>query len=183
VSNSIVAGNIAATGPDLSGTVGARSGYNLIGIGNGLSGISDGANGNQIGTAANPLDPRLAPLGDYGGPTQTFALLPDSPALGTGGRSATLTSAVDATASILHVDFAAGLAVTAGLTIQIDGEQMTITEVDTSQNTFTVVRGVNGTTAVVHALGAGLFPGTDQRGLPRVVEGLIDIGAFQTQVL
>jgi predicted outer membrane repeat protein len=29
-------------------------------------------------------DPKLAPLGDYGGPTQTMALLPDSPAIGAG---------------------------------------------------------------------------------------------------
>jgi hypothetical protein len=58
--------------------------YNLIGDGSG-SGISDGSNGNQVGSAAVPLDPVLAPLGNYGGPTQTMALLPGSPALGNGG--------------------------------------------------------------------------------------------------
>jgi CSLREA domain-containing protein len=33
------------------------------------------------GTPAQPLDPRLTPLGDHGGPTPTHALLPDSPAI------------------------------------------------------------------------------------------------------
>jgi hypothetical protein len=95
-----------------------------------------------------PLDPRLGPLGDYGGPTQTFALLPGSPALGAGGPSTTLTSPVDASATTLSVDDAAALAVTPGLTIEIDGEQLTITGVDIMTNTLTVVRGVNGTMLV-----------------------------------
>ena len=54
--------------------------YNLIGDG---SGISGGA-GNLLGTPSQPLDPLLAPLGDYGGPTPTMALLPGSPAIGGG---------------------------------------------------------------------------------------------------
>ena len=43
-----------------------------------VSGIVDGVNGNQVG-----VDPRLDPAGlrDYGGPTQTIALLPGSPAV------------------------------------------------------------------------------------------------------
>ncbi len=38
----------------------------------------------QVGTATSPIDPLLARLGDYGGPTQTMALLPGSPAIGKG---------------------------------------------------------------------------------------------------
>lgn len=34
-----------------------------------------------IGTATAPVDARLAPLGNYGGPTQTMMPLPDSPAI------------------------------------------------------------------------------------------------------
>jgi hypothetical protein len=34
-----------------------------------------------VGTEASPLDARLAPLGDYGGPTRTMVLLPGSPAI------------------------------------------------------------------------------------------------------
>jgi hypothetical protein len=83
--NTLVAGNHATnSGPDLSGAVVGTSGYNLVGDGSGLSGISDGVNNNQIGTSASPIDPRLSPLGYYGGPTQTFALLPGSPARGAG---------------------------------------------------------------------------------------------------
>jgi hypothetical protein len=47
------------------------------------AGLPD-ANGNLVGTAFHPLDPRLQPLGNYGGPTQTIALYPDSPAIGAG---------------------------------------------------------------------------------------------------
>jgi len=47
-----------------------------------------------VGTAANPLDPRLAPLGNYGGPTQTHALFPDSPVLNV-GNNALASSSID----------------------------------------------------------------------------------------
>jgi predicted outer membrane repeat protein len=181
LSNSIVAGNFSSFGPDLDGPVEPLSRYNLIGNGNGLTGIRDGVNHNQIGTPANPIDPLLAPFGNYGGPTQTFALLAGSPALAAGGASATLTSPVNATAISLNVDSAAALAVSPGLTIQIDSEQLLITAVNTTSNTFTVVRGVNGTAAVAHDAGAGLFPAADQRGAPRVVNGSLDIGSYQSQ--
>ena len=44
----------------------------------------NGANGDQVGTTASPIDALLGPLQDNGGPTLTMALLPGSPALGTG---------------------------------------------------------------------------------------------------
>jgi hypothetical protein len=85
LANTIVAGNTAATaGPDVSGPFLSTSAYNLIGDGSGASGLTDGVNGNQVGTAASPLDPRLGPLQDNGGPTWTMALLPGSPALNAG---------------------------------------------------------------------------------------------------
>jgi predicted outer membrane repeat protein len=87
--DTIVAGNVATSGPDISGSVEATSGYNLVGNGSGMTGISDGVNHNQVGTAASPIDPQLAPLGYYGGPTQTYPLLPGSPALGTGDPTIT----------------------------------------------------------------------------------------------
>ncbi len=56
--------------------------------GNNLIGETDGSSGwvgsDLTGTIASPLDPLLAPLADYGGPTQTMALLPGSPAIGAG---------------------------------------------------------------------------------------------------
>jgi hypothetical protein len=181
LNNSIVAGNMARVGPDVYGELGSRSSYNLIGDGTALSGIRDGTNHNRVGTAGAPVDPLLAPLGNYGGPTQTFALLPVSPALGAGGPSAALTAPVDDAATSLSVDYAAGLAVSPGLTIQIDSELLLITAVNATGNTFTVVRGVGGSAAAAHDAGAGLYAATDQRGAPRLVNGGLDIGAFQSQ--
>jgi hypothetical protein len=87
LTNTIVAGNSAPTAPDISGPVGTAD-HNLIGDGSG-SGISNGTNGNQVGGNGNPvIDPRLGPLADNGGPTQTLALLPGSPALGKADNAA-----------------------------------------------------------------------------------------------
>ena len=48
------------------------------------SGLVNGANGDLVGTVASPIDAKLGPLQDNGGPTLTMALLPGSPALGAG---------------------------------------------------------------------------------------------------
>src|SRR3954453_8893994 len=85
-------------------------GTTWIGTG-GSGGLINGVQGNRVGVA----DPGLAPLGNYGGPTRTMALLAGSPALNAGS------------------------------------------------NGF-------------------VTPGeTDQRGLPRVAGGTVDIGAFEFQ--
>jgi hypothetical protein len=59
--------------------------------GNNLIGISDGATGfttsTLIGSSAAPIDPLLAPLGNYGGLTQTIALLPGSRAIDAGNSA------------------------------------------------------------------------------------------------
>jgi hypothetical protein len=107
----IVAGNTAAASPDVSGAL-VSGGYNLIGDGTGATGL--GAEGDQVGTADAPIDPRLGPLADNGGPTPTHALLPGSRAVDAGGPAPD------------------------GLT-------------------------------------------TDQRGLPRVVRGAMDVGAVEVQ--
>ena len=52
---------------------------NLIDNAASAGGFKNGINGNLVGV--NPL---LAPLGNYGGPTQTMALLPGSPAIDAG---------------------------------------------------------------------------------------------------
>ncbi|MBN2002406.1 MAG: right-handed parallel beta-helix repeat-containing protein, partial [Anaerolineae bacterium] len=64
----------------------AANDHNLIkNVGYNACGLSHGAGGSLIGV--NPL---LGPLGDYGGPIQTFALLPGSPALDAGGAASCL---------------------------------------------------------------------------------------------
>jgi len=112
IGNTIVAENTATTsGPDALGTF-ASQGNNLIGETDGSSGW---VGSDLTGTIAQPLDPALAPLGYYGGPTQTMALLPGSPAIDAGNNAL----------------------IPAGIT-------------------------------------------TDQRGLPRIVNGIVDIGAFES---
>jgi hypothetical protein len=121
LNNTLVAGNssFSSYDPDIEGACTSTSGFNLIGNGTGLTGISNGVNGNQIGTAANPINPLLATLGNYGGPTQTQAHLPGSPALDAGSNA---------------------------LAVDSNGNPLT----------------------------------TDQRGLPRIVNGTVDIGAFES---
>ena len=46
------------------------------------TGLTNGVNGNQVNVTV--AQARLAALGNYGGPTQTFALLPGSVAIGMG---------------------------------------------------------------------------------------------------
>ena len=69
-------GGIDVNGPFTSG------GYNLIGIGDTGTGFS--ATGDQVGTTASRIDARLGLLQDNGGPTNTHALQPGSPALDRG---------------------------------------------------------------------------------------------------
>jgi hypothetical protein len=80
VRNTLVAGNTARSSPDVSGSLNSQ-GYDLIGDGTGGSGWTDT---DLVGTHDAPINPLLGPLQDHGGPTQTMALLPGSPALNAG---------------------------------------------------------------------------------------------------
>lgn len=87
LSNSIVAGNFAtdSTSPgDIFSRVAASGSFNFIGVSSG-DGLADGVNGNRVGVAAADL--LLDTLADNGGPTQTIALLPGSPAIDAGGNA------------------------------------------------------------------------------------------------
>jgi len=53
----------------------------------GTTGFTDGVNGDIVGTSVNKIDPLLSILGNYGGLTQTQALLPGSPAINAGTSS------------------------------------------------------------------------------------------------
>ncbi len=119
-SNTIIAGNFSADGPDVFGAVGALSSNNLVGDGSDMTGISNATQGNQVGTADNRIDPLLGAPADNGGPTQTMALLPGSPAIDAGSNQI--------------VEYAVDL-----------------------------IRGI------------------DQRGLARIANGTVDIGAFESR--
>ena len=85
--NTIIASNSAtAAGPDVSGSFNSQ-GNNLIGKNDGSTGFAHGVLGDLAGTAAGPIDPRLGPLQDNGGPTQTMALLAGSPAIDAGNNA------------------------------------------------------------------------------------------------
>ena len=115
LNNTIVSSNLAPDGTPADISVAVTGSNNLIGTG-GSGGLVNGVNGNIVGVA----DPKLGPLGNYGGPTQTIPLLPGSPALDAGSNA-----------------------------LAVDG----------SGNPLT----------------------TDQRGLPRIFNGTVDIGAYEAQ--
>ncbi|MEB3309851.1 MAG: choice-of-anchor Q domain-containing protein [Snowella sp.] len=117
IGNTIIAGNITSTtSKDVLGT--------FNDLGNNLIGISDGSTGFTVSTLVGtnsdpihpPIEPLLSPLQDNGGPTQTHALLPGSPAINAGTNSL----------------------IPSGVT-------------------------------------------TDQRGITRIVNGTVDIGAFESR--
>jgi hypothetical protein len=83
LTDTIVAGNTdhAFHANDIAGNRSVTGSYNLIGPG-GAGGLTNGSNGNIVLTSLTGLG--LAPLGFYGGPTQTMALLPGSAAIGEG---------------------------------------------------------------------------------------------------
>ncbi len=85
LTNTINAGNNASPGPDADGAV-TSEGFNLVGITDGSSGW---VSSDLKGTGPSPLNPLLAALGNYGGPTQTLALLPGSPAIEAGSSPVT----------------------------------------------------------------------------------------------
>jgi hypothetical protein len=84
--STIIAKNTVGTqggGNDIFGAL-TSHGYNFIGeIPNG----SIGTTGDQYGSPGFPADPKLGPLQDNGGPTQTCALLSDSTAIDRGNSS------------------------------------------------------------------------------------------------
>jgi filamentous hemagglutinin family protein len=90
VSNSIIAGNTAPSNPELINNGGAftSGGNNLVGQ-NGNAGGFEAIASDII--LARSINTTLAPLGNYGGTTQTHALLPGSPAINAAGTNAPTT--------------------------------------------------------------------------------------------
>ena len=96
LNNTIVATN---TGGDISGQVNSSSSNNLIGNGTGITDFPLNSS-NLVGTTTNPINPMLGPIQNNGGPTETMALLPGSPAICAGS----VNLAVDANRDPLQYD-------------------------------------------------------------------------------
>jgi CSLREA domain-containing protein len=95
IANTLIAGNGATgNGPDLKNDLNSdliyiSGGNNLIGNADGVSDFNNF--GDQTGSTATPLDPRLSPLANNGGPTLTHALLSNSTALDAGDNNSAAT--------------------------------------------------------------------------------------------
>jgi hypothetical protein len=83
VLNTIIASNSGSI-QDVAGEF-ASVGHNLIGVTNSSTGF--GVTGDLVSSSDSPLDPRLGPLGDNGGPTKTLPLLQGSPAIDAGDNT------------------------------------------------------------------------------------------------
>ena len=173
ISNSIVANNTYHYGggsPDIAGSVTAFN--SLIGNTTGTT-ITDSSNTTNI---LNTTAGLAATLGNNGGPTQTFALLTGSPAIGTGGAVTTVTTGATITNTAttnLQVGDGAAIASTSGqYYITIDGVEMLVTKV--AGNTLTV-ENVTAASVTVSA-NDGVYLATDQRGIAAASPP--DIGAY-----
>ena len=88
--NTIIAANTAALeGADCAGSI-TLLGHNLVGSDDHC--IVQATASDLVGTLSRPVDPRLGALGNNGGPTETHALLLDSPAIDTGGDNPDLST-------------------------------------------------------------------------------------------
>lgn len=83
IHNTIVANNTGSLDPDASGIY-TGSSYNLIGNGTGVIDIFNSIDGNIVGNNDQPVDPFLTQLGNYGGFTNSIALINGSPAINAG---------------------------------------------------------------------------------------------------
>jgi hypothetical protein len=83
--NTLVAQNQVAPGGEGTDVAGGcvSLGFNLVGIAEGILNVTPS---DQFGTLDIPIDARLAPLADNGGPTLTHALRPGSRAIDRGGN-------------------------------------------------------------------------------------------------
>ena len=86
--NSILAGNVLPGKHDAltASRVITSQNYNVLGAVNGCSMANAG--NEPIGSAVTPVDPKLDPRANNGGPTQTMALLGGSPAIDGGNPTA-----------------------------------------------------------------------------------------------
>src|SRR5262245_54912160 len=139
VKNTIIALNLirfGGIGPDVNGDFDGLHG-NLIGIVDGSSGfLLLGGGSGLVGFADKPLDPKLGPLANNGGPTKTHALLRRSLAIDAGSEQmlAALSAAVNAGDTTLPVSSAVPFV--PGMLLRLGRELVVVASL--SGNTLTV---------------------------------------------
>ena len=122
-------------------------------------------NNNLIGNNSG-----LTTSGNYGGLTQTLALLPNSMARRNGGAITTVSMSAGGSDTTIYVNNAAAIASTPGqYFILIDGEEMLVTNVNLAFNTLTVTRTLNGVSANTISIGDAVYLFTDQRSVNRPI--------------
>jgi hypothetical protein len=96
VTGSIIARNTYAGGPSDLAIASVTVSHSLIGSNGGTpltaTGLIPDRSENLIGSNAHPIDPMLGPLTNNGGPAQTMALMPNSPAIDRGANPLGLAS-------------------------------------------------------------------------------------------
>ncbi|MBX7105148.1 MAG: hypothetical protein K1X57_13790, partial [Gemmataceae bacterium] len=193
--NTVIAGNVAKTSPDVGGSNGTTTTFTLPFV-NSFVGAVDLATtkinniGGQFGTIAAPLNAMLAPLATTnGGPTNTVMPLPGSPLINAGTTTPsvlmTFVGSTSVTLSATTIALTTSNPMQVGSFIQIDSEIMQVTAI--SSPNITVTRGALSTVATTHNAGAAVLranvpapTANDQRGAgyPRQI-GTIDIGAVE----
>ena len=98
--NTIVAGNVAPSVPDINGNGTISGSHNLIGDGTGQDSLVDGTDDNIVGTASSPIDPMFSDLTQFANGQWGYYLMSGSPAIDAGDNSL----AVDATGQPLTED-------------------------------------------------------------------------------
>lgn len=197
--NTIFAGNSAASGPDVVGTL-QSAGYNLLGDSS-LTTVGGVATGNVSNVSA-----MLSALGSWGGGLNTHALLPGSPAINAGATpseiqqvtvngsagSFTLNYNGQATTPLTFNASAADVQAALRALSNIGDNDIVVTSAGTYAVFFTgalagadrpqiTAAGTGGATVSVRTLWNGGVLASDQRGIARPQQGTPDIGAFESR--
>ena len=197
--NTIFAGNSAASGPDVVGTL-QSAGYNLLGDSS-LTTVGGVATGNVSNVSA-----MLSALGSWGGGLNTHALLPGSPAINAGATPSEIQQVtVNGSAGSFTLNYngqtTTPLAFNASATdvqtalralSNIGDNDIVVTSAGTYAVFFTgalagadrpqiTAAGTGGATVSVRTLWNGGVLASDQRGIARPQQTTPDIGAFESR--
>ena len=126
--NTIIAGNSALTGPDFNGDVTTDGGNNLL--------QNSAGSGNFVGpNDLLDVNPLLSSLGSYSGPTQTYALLPGSPAIDAGNNALIpdgITADQRGLSRIVHTTVDIGAFESSGFTLSVSSGGVQSTAINTA---------------------------------------------------